>query len=279
MAKTETEITDAYRASRRNVSIASGLALGWTSAQFEISTANLPLVGDVALSRYSIPILLATALAYLAVRSTLEFMMQPVPVRQWRLAQADYQITLAMAAVSIPLLAASGVSRSLETVALVIGMGLLLAAAFVATTSMLVVLIMVLNLFVCARRVEHPSVATAAIESTHYALLLSGTGLLFVISWGGNRVLSWGYGIVGLTEPPPSIPVAIFLLTCVLFTIGCFFVRGFLQKVFAFQPPYLVKSEKQEGGVVGVSFIPNPESNNKPEDIRQPADGLPKSSA
>lgn len=73
--------------------------------------------------------------------------------------------------------------------------------------------------------------------------------------------------------------MAIFLITCALFTIACFLAHGFLQKVFAFQPPYIVKTEKLNDGTVGVSFIPNPESNNTPEDIQQSADGLPKSSA
>lgn len=169
MGKPDIEISDAYRSSRRNVSIFSGLALAWAAAQFETSTANLPLIGDVALTRYSVPIMLASAIVYLMVRCTIEFMMQSLPVRRWRLAQHDYRMTLGLAAISIPLLAASGISRSMTAVALVAVMGLLLAVAFVVATFLLMMLIMPLNLFIRARRVKHPSVASAAIESTYYA--------------------------------------------------------------------------------------------------------------
>ena len=260
MEKTHIEISDAYRASRRNVSVFSGIALAWAAAQFDITKATLPLAGDVAVSQYSIPILLAVAIAYLMVRCTIEFMMQPVAVRRWALAQYDYRLTLVLAAISIPLLAASGISRSITTVSLVVVIGILLAVAYAVTTFLLTMIIMPIYLSIRSKRVKHPSIAGAAIVSTNYALALAGLFLMATIFFAGFPVLSWGYRFVGLSQPPATLTVMVFLLSCALFTIGCFLAHEFLKKVFAFQPPYTTKLDKRADGTIGVSLIPNPEA-------------------
>ena len=68
MEKPKLELSEAYRKSRGSVSILSGIALAWAAAQFEFSVVKLPILGDVVLSQYAIPIILAVSVTFSMIR-------------------------------------------------------------------------------------------------------------------------------------------------------------------------------------------------------------------
>lgn len=257
MEKPKLELSEAYRKSRGSVSILSGIALAWAAAQFEFSVVKLPILGDVVLSQYAIPIILAVSVTFSMIRCTTEFMMQSVEVRKWQLAQFDYKITLVISSVSILLLAAAGVTRSINTMLAVIAIGLLLAAAFFLGSFVLTMIIMPISLYLRRRRHSNPSVARAAFAAFSYASLISGLGIIAVIAVGGSNLLFRGYEYFGLTETPHTIPVLVFLFTAILFVFVCVFHDSLLKKVFAFEPAFKVKTTKGEDGTVKVTFERN----------------------
>ena len=201
--------------------------------------------------------ILAVSILYSMTRCTTEFMMQSVEVRRWKLAQFDYKMTLIFSSITIPLLAVSGVSRSLKTIIVVLGIGLALALTFLAASFLMTMCFMPLRLFFWRKRREHPPVAVAAFEATSYGFLFSGLGILAIIAAGGSKLLFSSYEFFGLTEAPETLPVLIFIVTCMLFVLGCFYHHQFLLKVFAFEPEFNVKTFKQKDGSTLVHFERN----------------------
>lgn len=104
----------------RTKSILCAISLAWSAAQFDLKTLSLGFIGNIDLSRASILLILVCAIAYTAARYVLEFEMQSVEVRRWLLAQADFKMSIFLVRVTILILVASGLSRSVETVVYVV---------------------------------------------------------------------------------------------------------------------------------------------------------------
>jgi hypothetical protein len=263
MENPKLELSDAYRKSRGTVSILSGIAVAWAAAQFNFTTVKLPMLGDATLSGYGIPLILASCIVYAVTRSTIEFMMQSVDVRRWKLAQFDYKITHVVSTTSILFLSASGVTRSLHTILAIVGIGLFLAAGFFIGCFVLTIALIPIILFFRKKKRPNPSVASAVFSALSYGSIISGLGIIALIAIGGSNVLFRGYEYFGLTETPNSISVLVFLFTAIVFVLGCFKHHVLLQKVFAFEPPFTVETKKREDGTTLVTFRQNPNSSDK----------------
>jgi len=106
------QLSEGYRAARRMNSFFCAIALAWSAAQFDLKTLSTGYVGNIDLSRASIPLIVASIIAYSTVRFVLEFKMQSVEVRRWGYAQTDFKISIYLVRFTILILAASGLSRS-----------------------------------------------------------------------------------------------------------------------------------------------------------------------
>jgi hypothetical protein len=263
MENPKLELSDAYRKSRGSVSILSGIAIAWAAAQFDFTEMKLPMLGDIKLSGYGIPLILASCIVYAITRSTIEFVMQSVDVRRWKLAQLDYKITLVVSVASILFLSASGVTRSVYTIIAITGIGLFLAAVFLMGSFVLTIALMPIVLFFRRKKHSTPSAASAAFSSLSYGLIVSGLLIIALIAIGGSNILFRGYEYFGLTETPNTTSVFVFLFTAIICALGCFGHHRLLQGVFAFEPPFIVETKKREDGTTLVRFKQNPNSSEK----------------
>lgn len=257
MEKPNNELSDAYRKSRSGVSVLSGVAVAWAAAQFEFSSVKLPVLGDVVLTHYAVPIFLSVSIAYSMMRCTTEFIMQTNEVRRWSMAQFDYKITLIAACVSILLLAASGVSRSINTVFVVTAVGILLFVAYWVVIFIITIALTSIILSLRLRKKPHTSTVGGVLTSMAYATLFSILGIVGTIAIGGSNLLLKGYDYFGLSDTPNPVAVTVFLFTALLFAAGCFFYDKLIKKVFAFEPLYNVKTKKREDGTILVAFDKN----------------------
>ncbi len=122
------QLTEGYRAARRNTSIVCAIALAWAASQFELKSLNLSTISSIDLANATIPVLLAMTGIYTFLRCTIEYAMQPTPVRRWSLARVDYKLTVWLVRGTALALGASGLYRSLETVLAVVVLALALFA-------------------------------------------------------------------------------------------------------------------------------------------------------
>ncbi|MDP1571491.1 MAG: hypothetical protein Q8L86_15970, partial [Vicinamibacterales bacterium] len=186
------ELSNGYRRARRTTSWLCAAGLAWSTAQVEIRSVEVSGAGIVDLSTASIPIVLGVGVAYSLVRTTLEYAMQSVPVRQWGLAQADYMLTLTLVRATLLMIAASGLYRSATTMAVVaVGVvAFLLVSAFLMTVAMFAVMPVVM--WFRERRGQW-SVATASFIASNWA-----GGIVIVVM---VAALALG-GVLSVTHEP-----------------------------------------------------------------------------
>ena len=169
------QLAEGYRVARKNTSIFCALGLGWSAAQFDLKSISLGPAGDLDLSGASVAFILACGIAYTMTRCTIEFAMQTKEVRRWHLAQADFKLSVFVVRATVLILAASGLSRSVETVLYVA-----IAAIALLTASLLLELLFTASLlplfiYMTNRRVgkerASTSIASRVIEATSWAEL------------------------------------------------------------------------------------------------------------
>ena len=256
MSKETNEISSAYRNSRRNTSILCGIGIAWAAAQFELKTLFLGTLGDVNIERASIPILIAILCIYTMTRCTIEFMMQPKPVRRWPLAQLDYRITLYLVRFTLVVLTAGAIARTIEMVAYIAGTFLLAAVGFFLFSFVLMLIVMPVRLCV-GKLFGRNSVASAAIESVFYSFKLSGLVLIVLIALVGLDIIN-PIGYLGESYKDfNGIPLAIFSSVCLVMLLSFFFDQIFLKMVFAFEP-IMIERKYYEDGKEIISIEPNP---------------------
>lgn len=256
MSKEVNEISSAYRNSRRNTSILCGIGIAWAAAQFEIQTMSLGTLGGVNIERASIPILIAILCIYTMTRCTIEFMMQPKPVRRWSLAQLDYRITLYLVRFTLVVLTAGAIARTSEMVAYIAGVFLLSAVGFFLFSFVLMLIVMPVRVYI-GKLFGRNSVASAAIESTFYSFILSGLALIVLIVLVGFDVIS-PFGYLGESYKDfNGASLAIFSSVCLVMLLSFFFDQRFLNMVFAFEP-IMIERKYYEDGKEIFSIEPNP---------------------
>lgn len=249
------QLSEGYRAARRITSILCALALAWSAAQFDFRTINLSIVGGVDLSRASIPLLLACAIAYTMTRLVLEFAMQPVEVRRWRYAQADFKLSVFLTRATALVLGASELHRSIDTVFyLALGvLGALLAASL--AVFLLTMLATPLLVYIRSRQ-GRMSVASRAFEALAWAKVVV-PGLLIVLLIGAGFASLKYEPLRSLWAVPPTpLALGIFLFTCIMLVASVSFQCVWYRKLFASLPDFT--EERLPNGRIGIAFIAQP---------------------
>lgn len=256
MSKEVNEMSSAYRNSRRNTSILCGIGIAWAAAQFEIKTMSLGTLGGVNIERASIPILIAILCVYTMTRCTIEFMMQPKPVRRWPLARLDYRITLCLVRFTLVVLTAGAIARISEMVAYIAGAFLLAAIGFFLFSFVLMLIVMPVRVYI-GKLFGRSSVASAAIEATFYSFMLSGLALIVLIALVGLDIIN-PFGYLGENYKDfNGAPLVIFSSVCLVMLLSFFFDQRFLNMVFAFEP-IMIERKYYEDGKEIISIEPNP---------------------
>ena len=254
------EISSAYRNSRRNTSILSGIGIAWSAAQFEIKTMSLGTLGGVNIETASIPIIVGVLCIYTMTRCTLEYMMQTKDVRRWQLAQIDYRITLYLVRFTIVVLTAATVARTGDLVVYLGSASLLAAIGFVALTFAFMFVTMPFRLFV--RRLSgRTSVASAAIEATFYSFLLSGLLYVIIIVLLAFNIINPFLYLGDNFKLFTGLQLSIFSGVLLVILLSFFFDSKFLNMVFAFEPRTIERKYYEDGKEV-ISIEANP---NHPE--------------
>ena len=252
------KLSDPYRKSRRNLTIACGIGIAWSASQFELKTVAIGLGTKVDLGNASIPIVLFSLITFLFIRCTLEFAMQESSIRRWPLASIDYRITLNVVRVSILCLGTATIVRTLDSILWMVLSAVAFIACFMLLLFLLTILIMPIRMYLRGRQGKN-SAASAAFESFAYGFLISVIvyiGLIFIFGSGIYQPLDY------LKETPDSIEqtsIYIFYGFVILLFISFIFEDRLLKKLFLFEPPYITKTSHLEDGVTGIAFVENPE--------------------
>ena len=246
------EITDGFRKARRVTAALCAICLGWSAAQFELSSLSLGAAGVVDLSNASIPLIVSFGVVYSMVRCTLEFAMQPIEVRRWKLAQADYWITMILFEVSLSAIAAGSLYRSVETIAYV-----LIAAVVLLIGSALLFLIglfvfMPIMVFIRGRQGRYSAVARVQEAEGWSALMVvfSQVALFVVLGISSLRYEP----IVGLwpNKPPSAAAVTVFIVLASVVVVSLYTCLFWHSRLFARKLPYT--TEEMPDGTIGISF-------------------------
>lgn len=248
-------LSDAYRRSRNKVSLFCGIGLAWSAAQFELKKISLGEVGELDLSGASIPLLIAFCILYSFIRCIIEFAMQQKEARRWRLAGFDFKLTWNLVRGSLLMLAASGLNRSITTVAyIVISVIVFLLLSFLFQ----IVCVFVLTPFLMFIRNRHGrySVIGRVLEAEAWGsvvLLILTVAALITIAFAGLYYPP----LYNLWPTPPNpIPIWVVTITAIVVLISFMFEGKYMDELFA-----LVKIDKNgvittynEDGEKGIVF-------------------------
>lgn len=236
-SKSQLQITDAYRSAKRDTSVLCAIGLAWSAAQFELKSLNLGPAGSVDLSTASIPLILACGIAYTMARYTIEYAMQPDEVRRWRLAQADFKLSVFLVRATLVMLAAGGLNRSVETLAYVALAALILLGGSALLLFLGTLAVMPLLIFIRARQGRH-SVASRAIEATAWAELIVVVVLVALLVALGVASLRYEPLRALWTVSPSPVAVGVFVAAIVGVVISLYLQRAWYAKLFASPPPF-----------------------------------------
>lgn len=255
------EISDAYRKSRRNISIVCGISLAWAAAQFELKSLIIGAAGVVDISGASISILLVFTISYMLLRLTIEFVMQTKEVRRWKLAQFDYRITLNLVRISFLALAVTTFTRSIEAVVTTI-----IAAVFIILSYFIVVFILVapihyllMPLIMRIRwRQGRRSGASIAIEAADWSILIGVIFYVGLLLYFGKATFEYLPFIGDLVSLADMNSIIVFVVVFSIVIFSWFFENTLLKKIFVFEPKYNFEMTPLEDGKIGVSWPENP---------------------
>jgi hypothetical protein len=210
------QLSEGYRAARRMNSFFCAIALAWSAAQFDLKVLTLQYVGSIDLSRASIPLILTCAIAYSTIRLVLEFRMQSVEIRRWVYAQTDFRISIHLVRFAILMVAASGISRSVDNVIylMVAAVGIFLIFFF-----FWLILMMILPfIFISWRNSpgHYHSAAAGAEESLAWGQLVSVCIISAIFVALGIAALRYESFLSLWTSPPRSIAMGFFVFACIV---------------------------------------------------------------
>ena len=199
--------TDGYRRARRTLMMLCALGMGWSTAQFELTSLSLGPLGTIDFASASVPIVLTAGIVYSMVRYTLEFTMQSLEIRRWRLARIDYLITLRLVQSTLLLLAGGSLYRSIETFAYV-GLAAIagLAASLIGVLGTMLLITMPVTAFT-RRRQGRLGVTAWVAEAEGWAVLI--VVIIQIALVGALAIASVRYPpIVAFWPTPPSVAAA-----------------------------------------------------------------------
>jgi len=250
------EITDAYRHARRNTSILCGISLAWSAAQFELKSLSFGPAESIDLSHASVPIMLACGIVYTLTRCAIEFAMQSVDVRRWRLAQIDFKITVFLVRATLLMLAAGAIYRSFKTVVYVAAIILLvfIGSRFLMILGMFI--FMPLMIYIRSRQGRY-SVASRAIEAMFWSEVTAMMIVVIVLIALGVASLCYEPLRSLWTVAPSPLAIGVFVGATIIVFFSWQFEHKWYLKLFAFRTPYTITESKLPNGNIGVSFQEN----------------------
>lgn len=252
------QLAEGYRVARKNTSIFCALGLGWSAAQFDLKSISLGPAGNLDLSGASVAIILAGGIAYTMARCTIEFAMQTKEVRRWHLAQADFKLSVFVVRATVLILAASGLSRSVETVLYVA-----IAALGLLTVSGLLigfgtVAFMPLVIYIAKRRIgeertrTNKSITSRLIEAESWAVLMTIVLVAILLICLGIASIHYEPLRSQWTSPPDPLAISILVITSIAVVVTFYFQRGWYRKLFA--NPITVLTRRLPNGTIGVTI-------------------------
>lgn len=250
-SKSPLQISEGYRGTRRHTSVFCALGLGWSAAQFDVKSLSLGPAGTLDLSNASFSLMLACGIAYMMVRCTIEFVMQPEEVRRWHLAQIDFKLSVFLVRSTLLMLAAGGLNRSVDTVVYVAVGTLSLLGASVLLIFLGTMALMSLRMFIRARQ-GRISAASSAIEATAWSELIVVVLLVALLVALGVASLQYEPLRSIWTVPPSPIAVAIFVSAAIAVVISLEVQSFWEGKLFA--RPALYTTTTLPDDRIGVTF-------------------------
>lgn len=234
------QLSEGYRAARRMSSFFCAIALAWSASQFDLKTLSSGYFGNIDLSRASIPVILASIIAYSTVRFVLEFKMQSIEVRRWGYAQTDFKISIYLVRFTILILAASGLSRSVDTVIYVM---LAAVGVFLLFSVFLLVGTMFLSFFFITlrNRWRYHSAAVGAGEALGWAQLVSICVLAVGFVALGIASLRYKPFLSLWTTPPSPIAVGVFVFVCIMVMFSLLIQPRWHEDLFVIPPDFTEK--------------------------------------
>lgn len=232
-------LTDAYRNARRTLVAVCTLSIAWATAQFSLAELNFEAAGiSVDLRDAPVPLLLAIAVIYLAMRSVMEYAMMERHVRRWPLAKLEMSAVLLLARVTILVVAAGALNRSLRS-AVVVAVSLIIMA-FIAGLlgTALMVAFMPLRMAV-RKRAGRESAANAAGEAMFwggfFGVVLTVVG---AIAFGIASYRSDAIRVFVWPDPPSPWTLAAFVMLLCLGFLSPWLLKPLKRRLFAERSDY-----------------------------------------
>ncbi len=252
-----------YRDSRRLTSLFCAIGLGWSGAQFELKSLTLGSAGVVDLTSASIPLILTCGIVYMTAKAIVGYAMQSKEVRRWPLAQVDFKIFLFLVRTTLLMLAAAGLSRSIDTFvfvaagAIIVVFGSLLAYAL----GMFLLVPLIVAIRRCVRRPYRGASPVPYItEASAWSELIVIVLLVALLVAFGFASVEYGPLLAFWTEPPDSFAVAVFVVTAIGVVLSYWLQRLGERKLFARPVPKLTELPN---GTIEVSFPKEKKANGE----------------
>lgn len=252
-SKNQIQISEGYRRARGLTSLLCAIGLGWSTAQFDIKFLSLGPAGTIDLSNASLSLMLACGIAYMTARCVIEFTMQPDDVRRWNLAQIDFSLSLFLVRATLLMLAAGGLSRSVETIIYVASGALILMAGSFILIFLGTMALMPLRMFI-RKRQGRISAASSAIEALAWSEFIVLALIILLLTMLGMASLQYESLRSLWTVPPSPIAIAVFVITAIAIIISVRLQSFWEGELFARPIPYT--TETLPNGKIGVTFHP-----------------------
>lgn len=243
-----------YRISRRMTSLLCAIALGWSTAQFEVSSVAVGPAGTVDLANASIPLVLALAIVYMTGKTILGYAMQPKEVRRWNLAQTDFRLFLFLVRTALLMLAAGGLHRSVDTFVFVaVGVLAIVSGSMLALGlgMMLLVPVIVGIRKAVGRPYRSASPVPYVVEASAWSELIVVVLLVVGLVAFGVSALDQEPFFAFWTAPPDPMAVTVFVVIAIGIVISYWLQRLGETELFARPVPRLTK---RTDGTIGVAF-------------------------
>ena len=235
-------------------SLLCAIAIGWSTAQFEVRSVTVGPAGTVDLANASIPLVLALAIVYMTGKTILGYAMQPKEVRRWNLAQTDFRLFLFLVRTALLMLAAGGLHRSVDTFVFV-AVGVLAIVAGSMLAVVLGVMVLVPAIVGIRKAVGRPYRSASPVP---YVSEASGWSELIVVVLLVGGLVAFGFSALGQepllafwTAPPEPMAVTVFVVIAIGIVIS-YWLQGLGEtKLFALPVPSFTK---HPDGTIGVTF-------------------------
>jgi len=240
------ETSEGFRKARGKLAIVSAVSIAWGAAQIEIGAFTLAGITSNVTSSNTVFFGLLALLLYFGSRTSLEFAMQEVDVRRWRLAQLDFHLSFILFRVSLLILSVSIVNRD-QSVAFKAISGVLIFFLIFLVVFVAIYFIFSLVYVTFRTAVLNGSAATSVFMSMGYSMAISFMIMIIIII---DQVYSFGYfSFIPRFLPLNGSLVHTIFLSVVLITLFLSFFRAdiLLHPLFAYVPKRIGEHYTEDG--------------------------------